>query len=107
MLEKRRNLTDKHQNNATQLREINKEISKAIRRDVRLHKTEEISRVIEENRGMKVLRKKLSEGKKQLSKIIDNKNGQTTTRRFYAELYKKTTTTQIGVGIPVIQNQGS
>lgn len=64
---------------------------------------------------MKVLTKKLSEGKKQLSKIIDNKNGQTTTnkreillivRSFYAELYEKTTT-EIGVGIPVIQNQGS
>lgn len=116
LMEKRRNLIDKHQNNATQLREINKEISKAIRRDVRLHKTEEVTRVIEENRGMKVLRKKMSEGKKQFSKIIDNKNGQTTTnkrdilqivRNFYAELYKKNTTTKTGAGIPVIQNQGS
>ncbi|KAH1028359.1 hypothetical protein HUJ05_001719 [Dendroctonus ponderosae] len=109
LMEKRINLTDKHQNNV-------EEILKAIRRDVKLHKTEEITRVIEKNRGMKVFRKKLSEGKKQLNKIIDKKNGQTTTnkrdillivRSFYAELDKKTSTTEIGVGIPVIQNQGS
>ncbi|KAH1028465.1 hypothetical protein HUJ05_001819 [Dendroctonus ponderosae] len=116
-VEKEETLSDnKHQNNATQLRAIIKEKSKAIRRDVWLHKTEKITRVIEEIREMKVLRKKLSEGKKQLSKIIYNKNGQTTTnkrdillivRSFYAELYKKTTTTEIGVGLPVIQNQGS
>lgn len=65
-----------------------------MRRDVRLHKTQEITRVIEENRRMKVIRKKISEGKKQLSKIIDNKNGHTTTnkrniqqivRNFYTE----------------------
>jgi len=35
LMKERRNLTDKHQNNSTQLRGINKEISKAIRRDVR------------------------------------------------------------------------
>jgi len=28
-------------------------------------------------------------------------------RSFYAELYKKPTTKEIGVGIPAIQNQGS
>ena len=116
LMEKRRNLEEKHGKNATQLREINKQISKSIRRDTRLYNTKEVTRVIEENRGMKVLRRKLSEGKKQISKIIDNKTGKATTnkkdilrivRDFYAELYKGTTTREVGTDIPKVQNQGS
>lgn len=54
--------------------------------------------MIEENRGTKTLRKKLSEGRKQICKITDSRTGLTTTnkqeilkREFYVDLYKKTT----------------
>lgn len=56
LMEKRRNLDHKYQKNATQLREHKKEICKAIRRDIRLHNTKEITRVIEENKRIKMLR---------------------------------------------------
>lgn len=66
--------------NATQLTEINEKISKVTQRDVRLYNTKKIARIIEENKGMKVLRKRLSESKKQISKIAD-KNGQIKTNK--------------------------
>lgn len=116
LMEERRSLGDRHSENAARLRELNRQISKAIRKDLRVYNTTEITRVIEENRGMKVLRKRLSEGRKQISKIMDNKTGQVTTnkqdilriaREFYAELYSKSTTLEVNTDIPKIKNQGS
>lgn len=63
---------------------------------------------------MKILRKKLSEGKKQIPKITDSKTRLATTnqqeileiaRQFYVDLYKKTTVWESNTNIPKIQNQ--
>lgn len=61
---------------------------------------------------MKVLRKKFSESKKQISKVI-YKTGQATTKKqgllrilrdFYSELYRKTVWREAVTGIPKVQN---
>lgn len=70
-----------------------------------LHNTRKIINVTGENKEMTVCGKKSPKGKKQLSKIIDNKTGQTTrnqrdimriVRDSYTEIYTKTATREEG-----------
>ncbi|KAF2885028.1 hypothetical protein ILUMI_21144 [Ignelater luminosus] len=68
----------------TQLRNINKEISMAMPTNVSKYNTKEIKRAIEENKGMKVLRKTMSEGQKNINRL-------NTVERLYAELYTEKT----------------
>lgn len=115
LMKTRRELPDKHSTNNDQLRQLNREISKAIRRDIRYYNTNEINKVIEDNRGMKSLRKTLSEGRKNINKLED-KNGHISTNKseilditksFYAELYRDPIEQTTNTNIPKIQNQGS
>lgn len=73
------------------------------KRGVRRHNTRENTEIIKETMGIKVSRKKLCEDQKELSELIDNKTGHTTTNKqdvlhilrvFFA-------------GIPNVQNQAS
>lgn len=59
-------------------------ISKAIRTDVRKYNTTELARVIQENKGVKVLRKTASEGRKSICKLKNRRqNSNKQTRNFY------------------------
>lgn len=49
----------------------NRDISKSVATDIRNHNTKMVSRVIEDNGSLKVLRQKLSEGQKQLLTLRD------------------------------------
>lgn len=69
LMEGRRNLINKHTTNVAELRRLNREISKAVRRDTRTYNTNEILKVIEQNKGMKSLRKPFSEGRKNICKL--------------------------------------
>lgn len=80
----------------TQLRTLNKEISREVRTDVRKFNTKHIKETTENNKNRKILRKKLSNGKKEIFRLKD-KNGMVSTDRqtllkiteeFYRTLYK-------------------
>uniref|UniRef100_A0A6P7GEC1 Spermatogenesis-associated protein 17-like n=1 Tax=Diabrotica virgifera virgifera TaxID=50390 RepID=A0A6P7GEC1_DIAVI len=57
-------LTDKYGTNLTKIRELNKQITKNIRKDIKDYNTRELSKVIEENKSLKVFLRKQSIGKK-------------------------------------------
>lgn len=59
-MNKIRELKVKHIINSKKLRELTKEITKAIRSDVRKYNTKHISQGIEKNKCLKILRWKLS-----------------------------------------------
>ncbi|XP_072392105.1 uncharacterized protein [Diabrotica undecimpunctata] len=96
-LMKQRNLiTERNDPNGEQKRKINREVKKAIRKDLRKYNTLKIEQTIENNKGLKSLRRKLNNGKSQIVKI-KNKTDEITTNReelltivedFYGELYK-------------------
>lgn len=78
-----------------ELRAINKEISKTIRRDTRNYRSKKIQETIERNKSTKVLRKQLSTGKSEIIQL-KSKQGKITSNReeminlveeFYRELY--------------------
>lgn len=52
----RAQLEDKFGQNYSKLRQLNKDISKAVRRDVRGYNADMIARTIEANKNLKVLR---------------------------------------------------
>lgn len=115
LMRERRNLIDKHSSNLVRLRELNRNISKAIRKDVRKFNTDKITKVIEDNKNMKVLRRNLSVGKKDIYKL-KNKHGNLTTSRsdilkivedFYRELYTRQEENEEVIIIPKVRNQGS
>lgn len=115
LMARRRDMRDGYITSSAELRQLNKEISGAIRRDIRRHNTREIATIIEENRGMRVMRKTISEGKKNICKLR-NRAGVITgdkdeilkiVREFYATLYKRNKDGQRTYKIPKIQNQGS
>ena len=91
----RREMLKQNDRNSEELRQLNKRISKEIRRDVRKFNTESIRQTIEDNKNMKVLRRKLSHGKREIFKLKDNQGVATTNREkllritenFYTELY--------------------
>ncbi|KAF2884493.1 hypothetical protein ILUMI_21689 [Ignelater luminosus] len=96
------------------LRNIKKEISKAIRADVKKYNTKDIKRVIEENKELKVLRKSTSEDEKNTNRLT-KRNSQLTTnkteilntvKKFYTELYIEKAENE-DTDSPEIENQGS
>lgn len=113
LLTKRRELKNKYTTNYEELRQLNKEISKAIRKDTRKFNTEKINTVIENNKSLKVLRRNSKVGRHNICKL-ENKAGQVTTNKdeivkivedFYEELYRKPDEEE--VPIPRILNRGS
>ncbi|XP_044759008.1 craniofacial development protein 2-like [Coccinella septempunctata] len=79
-----------------EIKAMNKQISKAIIKDIRRYKKEKIEETIENNKSMKVLRRKLRNGKGEMNKLR-NKQGNITTNRneilktveeFYQILYE-------------------
>lgn len=97
LMEKRRELKNKNDTNRDELRQLNRIISKAVRNDVRQYNTNQVTTDIEENQSLRVLRRSLAAGKKNTSKLADQK-GQITSNRdeiikivekFYRELYRE------------------
>lgn len=115
LMRARHELKNKYEENYAQLRELNKQISKAVRRDVRRFNSDNINKTIQENKGLKVLKKKLSQGKKDIYKLRDKQGIVRTNREeilkivesFYAELYKKQAEGTSGDKITRVLNQGS
>jgi len=95
MISSREEMLKQDNRNSEDLRELNKRISKEIRKDIRRFNTESIRQTIEENKSMKVLRRKLSNGKREIFKLKDDQGVATTNREkllritenFYTELY--------------------
>lgn len=115
MMKERRELQSKYDTNLPKLRQLNRDITKAIRNDIRTHNTEMITKTIEDNRSLKVLRQRLSKGKKGICKIR-NKEGKITTAKneikeiieeFYRDLYATSKENTTRDPIPKVMNQGS
>lgn len=112
LMKQRREMTRK---NNEEYRKISREITKEIRKNKRQQNNEMIAEVIEENKSLKVLRRKMALGKKEMTRIKD-KNGNIVTNKkeilkvtedFYRELYKQQQeNTSPSFPIKVI-NQGS
>jgi len=77
--------------------QLNKNIRKAIRRDIRAHKAREIERAIENNMNLKVLRSKLAKGRARIN-CMKNIEGEVVHERedivavvsdFYEDLYRE------------------
>lgn len=114
LMQRRREMKDKHTTNTTELRSLNKSISKAIRKDIRSFNTKEINNTIEQNKSLKVLKRKLRPGTRNIFKL-KNKHGHIkyeqqeilkVTEEYYRTLYGRDDSIQ-EVEIPVIQNVGS
>lgn len=96
LMDKRRAMRSEQLTTVDELRDINKQISKAIRRDLRTFNQNEIRRTIENNKSMKVLRKSLQSGTAGITKIRDHQGYITTNREeilkivedFYRLLYR-------------------
>lgn len=95
-MKQRRDMRSEELTTAEELRQMNREVSKAIRRDIRKYNQNQIEQTIQDNKSMKVLRRKLESGKKQMTKVKD-KLGHIITNRedilkavedFYRLLYK-------------------
>lgn len=80
LMEERRAMRSDETTTTEQLKEINRLISKAIRRDIRSYNQRQIQLTIENNKSMKVLRRNLQSGKKEMIKVKDQQ-GQVTTNR--------------------------
>ncbi|XP_044760798.1 craniofacial development protein 2-like [Coccinella septempunctata] len=107
-MERRRTLKSERNANQDEINRLNKEVAKAIRKDLRKYKEEKIVETIEENKSMKVMRRKLASGKRGIVKRKD-KDGNITSNRehllqivesFYGILYKCTTNHSKSRGIP-------
>lgn len=115
LMEERREMKDKYGENITALRKLSKKISKSIRTDVRKFNTEMITNVIENNKSLKVLRRKISEENKNICRLRNRQEKTTTSKKemlkivehFYAELYKKDGNSCENTRLPKILNQGS
>ncbi|KAL3280005.1 hypothetical protein HHI36_017513, partial [Cryptolaemus montrouzieri] len=95
------------------MKAINKEISKAIQKDITQYKNKQLLRTIEENKGVKIMRKKITNGKKEIFPL-ENVNGSTVTDRdklvqivkeFYTALYKSQIDQTREEPVQKIQNQ--
>ncbi|XP_044766144.1 craniofacial development protein 2-like [Coccinella septempunctata] len=95
MIQERRDLRSKGIVANNELKEANKKVAKAIRRDIRAFNTGHIQQTTEDNKSMRVMRRKLGIGKKHIIKL-KTKQGITTTNReeilktvedFYQTLY--------------------
>ena len=67
-------MVQKHLRNKNQLRQMNSDISKPVRKDVRDNNNKWTTKTIEVNKNMKVLKRKLSKEKTQINKM-KNKDG--------------------------------
>lgn len=110
LMEKRRNMNRE----SDEYNQLNKVISKEIRKDLRAHNTRLIQNTIEDNKNMRVLRSKLSKGKVKICKMR-NKHGiivnsrseiKSVVQSFYQDLYSSITAGP-GNQPQVIANVGS
>ena len=69
LMKQRREMLQKHPRNEIQLRQINRDISKSVRKDVRDYNNKWITKTIKHNKKIKVLKKKLSKGKTEINKM--------------------------------------
>lgn len=111
----RAQLEDEFGQNYSKLRQFNKDISKAVRRDVRGYNADMIARTIESNRSLKVLRRNISIGRRNICKLVDKQGTVRMSRNeilriveiFYSELYEKRNGDVRSVLIMRVLNQGS
>jgi len=104
-------MINKYTDRQMDLRQLNKDISHSIRKDIRKYNTDWTTRIIEENKSMKELRRQLNPGKSDICKL-ENMIGETVTNKkqllkvveeFYSRLYRMAQEDDR----PVVLNQGS
>lgn len=78
MADRRRLL--KNSSSQREIKDTNEEVAKAIRKDVRTYKHNKIMKTIEDKKSWKVLRQRLTTGKKKIINLR-NKDGETTSNR--------------------------
>ncbi|XP_072380586.1 uncharacterized protein [Diabrotica undecimpunctata] len=114
LMETQRELKNKNDTNARVLQQLNKDINKAVRKDVRQYNTKKITTVVEENKILKVLKRCQALGKKNIVKLAD-RNGKVVTDKnkiikvveeFYTELYRERGKKD-GIKLRKVQNVGS
>lgn len=115
-IEVRRKIAGDRNSDEQTVRRANREVSKAIRKDIRNYRKQKILQTIGQNKSMKVLRKKLTNGEKEIIKLR-NKEGQPTSNRekivliveeFYETLHKNQLTLDpTEPTTPKVTNQGS
>ncbi|XP_072392435.1 uncharacterized protein [Diabrotica undecimpunctata] len=69
LMEKRREMKDKHTTNISERRNLNKTISKAVRKDIRNFDIKYPNNTIEQNKILKVLKRKLKTGTRNIYKL--------------------------------------
>lgn len=115
LMDSRRNMKDRYAANNATLRQLNRDITKSVRNDVRKNNKKLITKVIENNKSLRVLRGNLAEGRRNISKLA-NRNGVIKTNKaeilkiteeFYKELYKGERDRPNTSQIPRVQNVGS
>ncbi|XP_072384717.1 uncharacterized protein [Diabrotica undecimpunctata] len=114
LMQKRREIKDKHTVNIAEMRNLNKTISKAVRKDIRDFTTKETTNTIEQNKSLKVLKRKLRTETSNIYKL-KNRQGhavyeQQEIMKIIEEYYKTLYCRDAHipeVKIPAIQNQGS
>lgn len=110
MIKERKNL----QRNTQEYSELNRQITKKTRQDVRRYNTERIIQVIENNKNMKIL-KELQTGKVRINQIIDKEGNvqhdksriMAVIQEYYEELYSSNQANPIGEHRTNIMNVGS
>ncbi|XP_050465081.1 uncharacterized protein LOC126858648 [Cataglyphis hispanica] len=115
LMTQRRVLRENPTQNQPALKQLNKNISKAVRKDIRKYNTDEIIRVIEKNKGIKILNKNLYDTKRSVCRLMDQQGNVTSNKEeilkvvehFYKTLYRERNLEEEHARIPHIQNQGS
>ena len=118
LMEQRRQLLIEGKYGSAEHQNLNREIKKSARTDIRTFNVELAEQTIEENRGMKVLGRKMTDSKKEIFKLCD-KTGVVSSNRseilniareFYQELYTSAAPPPAGSdeqNRPIIRNVGS
>jgi len=110
MIKERKNL----QRNTQEYSELNRQITKKTRQDVRRYNTERIIQVIENNKNMKIL-KESQTGKVRINQIIDKEGNvqhdksriMAVIQEYYEELYSSNQANSVGEHRTNIMNVGS
>ena len=95
LMAERRSLRLQSSDDAESYRQLNRQISKSLRHDIRLFNTKHIKETIERNKGSKVFARNLSIGQSQLTKLKREDGSIASTKaevmeeieRFYGQLY--------------------
>ena len=95
LMAERRSLRLQSSDDAESYRQLNRQISKSLRHDIRLFNTKHIKETIERNKGSKVFARNLSVGQSQLTKLKREDGSIASTKaevmeeieRFYGQLY--------------------